>query len=99
MNAFIKEIYDHANSPNPSPADPKWLEVQALAFKDDADSYKKLSKLVSDAELTSIRLPVIRTALKDREFTTNGETWKVKQGDTVILDIVRLHGLFDPYLD
>ncbi len=92
-------MYDHADLPNPTSGDPKWPNVQELALKDDEDSYKKLSKLVSDAELTSIRLPVIRTALKDREFTTNGKTWKVKEGDTIILDIVRVYSHLDPYFD
>jgi hypothetical protein len=80
----VKELYEHANSDGASSTSPTWLEVQRLAFNDDADSFQKLTKLVLDAERTSIRLPIIRTALKDRDFGT----WTVKKGDTVILDIV-----------
>ena len=82
----MKEIYDHANSENTSSEKPKWLEVQELAFSDDTDSFDKLMKLVLDAERTSIKLPVIRTVEKDRDF----DGWSVKKGNTIILDIVSL---------
>jgi hypothetical protein len=77
-------MYEHANSETASSATPTWLKVQELAFAEDKDSFDKLEKLVLIAERTSIKLPVIRTAEKDRDFGT----WKVKKGDTVILDIV-----------
>ena len=84
-------MYEHANSTEPDSSTPTWLSVQDLAFSEDKDSFEKLTKLVLDAERTSIRLPVIRTALKDREFRDKyDKTWKVKKGETIILDIVRL---------
>lgn len=87
-------MYEHANPHNPeyqSAANkPVWLEIQDLAFHSDKASFDKLSKLVSDAERTSIRLPVIRTAVKNRDFVDKaGRNWSVKAGDTIILDIVR----------
>ncbi|KAK5561933.1 hypothetical protein LTR46_000738 [Exophiala xenobiotica] len=90
LNHFLKEMYDQANSQTPSSARPTWLRIQDLAFSQDQASFEELTKLVSDAERTSIRLPVIRTALKDREFRDKeGQVWTVKKGDTIILDIYR----------
>ena len=80
----MKEMYNYANSGSTLPGTSKWLEVQELAFHDDKGSFDKLSKVVQDAERTSVRLPLIRTAERDRDFGT----WSVKQGDTIILDIV-----------
>ncbi|KAJ9604588.1 hypothetical protein H2200_010701 [Cladophialophora chaetospira] len=85
LHTFIKEMYDHANSSNPPSQDAKWMKVQELALRDDAESSKKLSKIVAEAELTSIRLPIIRTALKDHTF----DGFSVTEGDTVILDLYR----------
>jgi hypothetical protein len=85
LDSFMKEMYNHANAGSTLPGTPKWLEVQELAFRDDKYSFVKLNHLVQDTERTSVRLPLIRTAKKDRDFGT----WSVKQGDTIILDIVR----------
>lgn len=87
-------MYEQANLQTASSARPAWLQIQDLAFSEDKDSFEVLTKLVSDAERTSIRLPVIRTALKGREFRDKeGKVWTVKKGDTIILDLVSPHGL------
>jgi hypothetical protein len=89
LNLFFEEMYEHANSKTPSEKRPTWLEVQDLALKGDENSFEQLSKLVSEAERTCVKLPVIRTAMKDRDFTdTAGEQWSVNKGDVVILDLV-----------
>jgi hypothetical protein len=82
-------MYAHANAKTPSKNKPTWLEVQDLALDGDKNSFERLSKLVSEAERTCIKLPVIRTAMKDRDFTdTAGEQWSVNKGDVIILDLV-----------
>ena len=67
---------------------PVWLKVQELAFREDESSFEELMELVLTAERKSIKLPVIRTATKDCEFDKG--TWRVKEGDTIILDIVSI---------
>ena len=85
----MKEVYNLADSGKKN-LKPAWSEVQGLAFKEDKGSLDELTKLVLEAERTSIRLPVLRTAVKSRDFKDKaGETWSVKKGDTIICDIVR----------
>jgi hypothetical protein len=93
LNKFLEEMYEAANPhkqprkhPNGKPA---WLTVQELAFKDDEKSVLELQRLVEHAERKSIKLPLVRVALKERKYTDdNGKEWKVEAGKTVILDIV-----------
>ena len=84
-------MYERANSKEVDSGNPSWMKIQGLAFSVDKDSFEKLTKLILDAECISIRLPVIRTAVKDCEFKTReGIMRNVKKGETIILDIVRL---------
>jgi hypothetical protein len=93
LNKFLEEMYEAAN-PHKQPrkqsnGKPAWLTVQELAFKDDKKSVLELQRLVEHAERKSIKLPLVRIALKERTYTDdNGKQWKVEAGKTVILDIV-----------
>jgi hypothetical protein len=79
-------MYAKANTSEPPSKEPVWLEIQRLAFKDDTASLEALDKIVSKAESTSIRLPIIRTAVEDLEI---GNV-QIPKGQTVILDLVSI---------
>lgn len=67
----------------------KWLEVQKLAIAENAASDKLLTEKVLEAQHTSVRLPIIRTAINDCAVRSNGKVVKVKKDEVVICDIVR----------
>jgi hypothetical protein len=66
-----------------------WLEVQKLAAEDDPESDKILTQKVLEAQHISVRLPIVRTAVKDSTVKCNGKFQKVEKGEVVICDIVR----------
>ena len=88
LSSFFDEMYRAANAgvDAESKAKVTWTQIQDLAHRDDLRS---LEKIVLETAQKTVRLPVIRTALKTRIFDgDNGTSWSVKEGDTVILDIV-----------
>ena len=70
--------------------------MQKLAIADDAQSDKDLTEKVLRAQHVSVRLPIIRRAIKDTDVkNTKGEVlFSVKKDQTVICDIVRTPMLF-----
>ncbi|KAK5080999.1 hypothetical protein LTR05_008316 [Lithohypha guttulata] len=83
LNMFFAEMYDYANADSIPAKTPTWQKVQELAFSETKNSFEELMDLVLQAERTAIRLPVVRTATKDRTDLN------VKAGETVICDIHR----------
>ena len=73
-----------------------WLEVQKLAIANDAKSDSDLTTMVLEAQHVSVRLPILRRAIKDTDVkNTKGKVlFSVKKGQTVICDIVRTSVLF-----
>lgn len=92
MNQYFDELYAAANpSVSPSKEAPTWLKVQELAFSESPNDHNSLVSMIQKAERSSVKLPIIRTALKNRKFVTkSNDTWEIKKGETIILDIVSL---------
>lgn len=87
LNQFFDEIYDLANGRELGAA--TWTRVQELAFRDDLDSWRELETIILKAEKTSVRLPVIRSAVKDwSSRDSQGHEYSISRGQTIILDIV-----------
>ena len=65
--------------------------MQKLAIAYDGESTSKLTKKVLEAQPVSVRLPILRRAIKDTDVKNSyGEVlFSVKKGQTVICDIVR----------
>ena len=88
---FVGELYDVAESnAEDSSKSCKWFEVQKLAFEDDPASAEALTKIVLDAQRTSVKLPIIRKAVKSLEIPVNGgPDLKIEKGQKVICDVHR----------
>ncbi|KAF2492523.1 hypothetical protein BU16DRAFT_583709 [Lophium mytilinum] len=92
LKKFLEEMYDFAN-PQKNPhkqlsGRPKWVKAQELAFKDDEKSEQELRGLVEDVERRSIKLPLVRVALKIKKYKiSEGNNLKVEKDHKVILDI------------
>ena len=95
LDHYINGLYKLAN-----PADEtnscEWLDVQKLAIANDAQSDGDLTEKVLEAQYVSVRLPILRKAIKDTivKNTEGEDLLSVKKGQTVICDIVRTSVLF-----
>ena len=86
----MTDLYKLAN-PADEANSSEWLEVQKLAIADNAESDKILTKKVLEAQHASVRLPIVRQAMKSRDVTNaKGEAlFSVAKDETIICDIVR----------
>jgi hypothetical protein len=84
----MRELYEAA-APNATQQKPTWLKVQQLAFSDVKKDQDYLESLIQKTARAAVKLPILRTAVRDHAFTPqNGSSWNVKEGQTVVLDIV-----------
>lgn len=84
LNKFFDEMYDQAKAGKSEPV--TWMKIQELAFQDDLAELERI--VIRTAKLT-VRMPIIRSALKKSSFSDeSGEQWSIKEGSTVILDTV-----------
>ena len=93
LDHYINGLYKLATDDT---ASSEWLEVQKLAIANDAQSDIDLTERVLEAQRVSVRLPILRRAIKDTDVkNTKGEfLFSVKKGQTVVCDIVRTSVLF-----
>ena len=93
LDHYIEGLYKLATGETKSR---EWLEVQELAVANDAQSDILLTEKVLEAQHVSVRLPILRRAIKDTDVkNTKGEIlFSVKKGQTIICDIVRTSVLF-----
>lgn len=91
LSELLGELYKVANSTDVAPDQtPRWPTIQKLAFGNDEHDYTTLTEIVRQVACTTVRLPIVREALKTREFTTStGEKWSISKDEIVYLDIVR----------
>ena len=96
LDYYIEGLYKLANPADKKANSSEWLDMQKLAITNDAQSDKILTGNVLDAQHVSVRLPIIRRAIKDtRVRNTEGDVlFSVRKGQTVICDIVRSSILF-----
>lgn len=66
----------------------KWLGVQKLAIADNPESDKILTERVLEAQHISVRLPIIRTAIRGCDIKLGSGKVHVEKGEVVICDIV-----------
>ena len=93
LDHYIKGLYKLATDETESS---EWLEVQKLAIANEAESDRILTEKVLAAQHVSVRLPILRRAMKDTNVkNTEGEVlFSVDKGQTVVCDIVRISVLF-----
>jgi hypothetical protein len=70
-----------------------WRDIQTLAFKKDKKSFDKITDIVLDERRTSVKLPIVKVAMKDAVVskTKKGEApvkHKVSAKQLVICDLV-----------
>ena len=96
LDHFIRGLYKLAN-PADETKSSEWLDVQTLAIANDAKSERDLTEKVLDAQHVSVRLPILRRAIKDTDVKNNqGDVlFSVKKDQMVICDIVRILVLLD----
>ncbi|RGP79400.1 heme peroxidase [Fusarium longipes] len=93
MESFFQNLY--AEKPNDRGKDIRkaWLDIQKLAFQDDAESNERIQALVLKVQRWSVRLPVVRKASQSTTIQAhNHETGKPEQiklakGTVVVCDI------------
>ena len=90
LDSFMTGLYKLASSTDPTKSC-DWLKVQKLALEDNGEGTKTLRDMVLEAQHVSVRLPIIRRALKSRVFKNEqGRVlFKVNEGEIIICDIVR----------
>lgn len=90
LSELFGEIYKAAKSTTTSQA-PRWPTIQKLAFSNDESDYMTLTDMVRQVACSTVRLPIVRKALKKCDFTTStGEKWSILEHEIVYLDIVRI---------
>lgn len=82
----MTELYEAADTPvNDIKTTPRWITVQKLAHSGAARDQKKLEKIIQTTAQATVRLPILRTAVATLKHPIH-----VKEGQTVILDLVSL---------
>ena len=86
----MRELYEAAEKPaSATQQKPTWLTVQKLAFSNEKRDQDYLESLIQKTARLAVKLPILRTAVRDHAFKPqSGSFWNVKEGQTVILDIV-----------
>ncbi|KAK0388546.1 hypothetical protein NLU13_4789 [Sarocladium strictum] len=97
LDEYMKELYQ-ASLDGGKAAEPKWIEIQRLAFSTDSDEGDKiLGQKVRAVAQAAVRMPVVRKVRYDpgdKEVKIGGRT--IKAGETVILDIASLDKVLEP---
>ncbi|KAI9667934.1 MAG: hypothetical protein M1821_000754 [Bathelium mastoideum] len=89
VDDFMRELYEAADSSQtPAHQKPRWLTVQELAFSNVEEDQDRLEKLVQQTARRTVRLPILRTAVRDYPPKSQKSLgWTVTEGQTVILNI------------
>jgi len=93
MEAFFQSLYaEHPNERGEKIRN-AWLEIQKLAFTDDAKSNERIQALVLKVQRWSVRLSIVRKASRETTIqATNHENKpeqiKLAKGTVVVCDIV-----------
>ena len=93
MESFFQNLYtEHPNDQGLVIRD-AWLEIQKLAFSDDAKSNERIQALVLKVQRWSVRLPIVRKASKETTIQATNhdnkpEQIKLAKGTVVVCDIV-----------
>lgn len=67
--------------------EPKWIEIQRLAFSPDPEEADEaLAHNIRAVAQGAVRMPIVRKAIADLDVMVGGK--KIKAGETVILDLV-----------
>ena len=87
LDHYMTDLYKLANPADETDSS-EWLEVQRLAIADDVQSDRTLTEMVLGAQHVSVRLPIIRKAIGDRDVkNTKGKVLlSVKKGQTIICE-------------
>jgi hypothetical protein len=93
MESFFRELYaEHPSKPWGKVIRDSWLEIQKLAFNDDAESNERIQALVLKVQRWSVKLPIVRKASQETTIqATNDdgkpEQMKLAKGTVVVCDI------------
>jgi hypothetical protein len=87
LDYFMEDLYKLADQKDET-GSRKWLGVQKLAIADNPESDKILTERVLEAQHISVRLPIIRTAVRDCDIKIGSDKVHVEEGEVVICDIV-----------
>jgi hypothetical protein len=94
MESFFQNLYTKKPNERGQEIKDAWLEIQKLAFEDDAKSNERIQALVLKVQRWSVRLPIVRKASQSTTIQAhNPETDKPEQitlakGTIVVCDIV-----------
>lgn len=81
---------DAASDPNKCKQS-QWRALQAIAFDESDKAFDIISGFVYTAQKQSIKLPIVKKAVKDCEFSgAEGKPIKISRGDTVVCDVVSI---------
>ncbi|CZS85760.1 unnamed protein product [Fusarium graminearum] len=83
MESFFQNLY--AEKPNARGEEIRaaWLEIQKLAFEDDAKSNERIQALVLKVQRWSVRLPIVRKA--SQSTTIQAYNWETKKHEQITL--------------
>ncbi|RFN54271.1 heme peroxidase [Fusarium flagelliforme] len=92
MESFFQSLYAEHPSERGEKIRNAWLEIQKLAFTDDAKSNERIQALVLKVQRWSVRLPIVRKASRETTIqATNHENKpeqiKLGKGTVVVCDI------------
>ncbi|KAL4727914.1 hypothetical protein ACLX1H_004611 [Fusarium chlamydosporum] len=93
MESFFQSLYAEKPGERAQEIKSAWLEIQELAFKDDAKSNERIQALVLKVQRWSVRLPIVRKASKETTIqahnrdTNKTERMTLAKGTVVVCDI------------
>ncbi|KAL8725978.1 MAG: hypothetical protein Q9166_007012 [cf. Caloplaca sp. 2 TL-2023] len=86
LDHLLQGAYEGAKTSEPGSSD--WFEIQKLALKDDDESDGKIQLKILEAQRQSVKLPLIRTVVKDGvKINLNNTDQTLAKGQTIICDI------------
>jgi hypothetical protein len=94
MESFFRELYaQHPSKPWGKEIRNAWLEIQKLAFNDDAESNERIQALVLKVQRWSVKLPIVSKASQETTIQATNDNnkpgqIKLAKGTVVVCDIV-----------
>ncbi|KAL8856073.1 MAG: hypothetical protein Q9178_007329 [Gyalolechia marmorata] len=86
IDHLLQGAYDVAKIGRPGTSD--WLQIQALAMKDESKSDEEIQHKVLEALRQSVKLPFIRKVVKDDvTIKVDGEDCTLKKDQTIVCDV------------
>ncbi|KAL8910116.1 MAG: hypothetical protein Q9171_004577 [Xanthocarpia ochracea] len=86
LDHLLQGAYDLAKTGRPGTSD--WLQIQALAMKDESKSDEEIQHKVLEALRQSVKLPFIRKVVKDDvTIKVDGEDCTLKKDQTIVCDV------------